>query len=234
MRFVNNKKLYLPALTIIAVVLLLIILIAVSTNRTLNHQKETALAFLHSQGVTLFHALEAAVSTGMRMPMWSEDSVKTLIDELGKNRNLAYIYIYEKNGIISHASNVSMVGKPTDWPLNLQNRNRVVARLRKLDDGSQVYELAKLFSPLSNETEDRMHHMPNHGAFGSFLNHHTGATVVLGLSMEQFETVHRSDLQHAIAMGVTLLLLGSGAFFLFSSSRTITLLKELWKKAGII
>lgn len=213
MRFVKNKKLYIPALTLIAVVLLLIVLIAFSTFRTLNHQKETALAFLHSQGVTLFHALEAAVSTGMRMPMWSEDSAKTLINEFGKNRNLAYIYIYEKNGIISHASNVSMVAKPTDWPLNLQNSNRVASRLRKLDDGSQVYELAKLFSPLSNETEDRMHHMPNHGAYGSFLNHHAGATVVLGLSMEQFETVHRSDLQHAITMGITLLLLGSGAFF---------------------
>jgi uncharacterized membrane protein affecting hemolysin expression len=107
MQIIRQKKLYLPAFSIIAVVLLLILLVAVLTYRTLDHQRKTALTFLHSQGVTLLHALEAGALTGMMMPMWNEDSVKTLIHEIGKNKNIAYIYIYDQSGIVVHASGIS-------------------------------------------------------------------------------------------------------------------------------
>jgi two-component system sensor histidine kinase HydH len=213
MQFINSKKLYLPAFTIIAVVLLLIFLIAVSTYRNLNHQKETALAFLHSQGLTLFHALEAAALTGMRTPMWGEDSVGMLIHEFGKDKNVAYIYIFGQTGIISHDSRASLVGTRATWRPHLNNADQVAARLRQLHNGTQVYEMAKLFSPLGSLSPGQLRPLPPGGTGDSLLNHHAHDTLVIGLSMAQFKAAHRADLHHALIMGSILFVLGTGAFF---------------------
>jgi two-component system sensor histidine kinase HydH len=213
MQIIRHKRLYLPAVTIIAVVLLLILLIAVSTYRTLDHQKKTALKFLHSQGVTLLHALEAGALTGMLSPMWNEDSVKTLIREIGKNKNIAYIYIYDPQGIIIHASDRSKEETPAHWRPKLTNNDEVAARLRTLDNGLQVYELAKRFSPESLLQFKQTGPMMGRSSLGRITDHHAGDVVVLGMSMEEFEAAHRSDIQHALIMAATLLVLGSGALF---------------------
>jgi len=213
MRFISNKKLYLPAFTLIAVVLLLILIIAISTYRNLSHQRRTALAFLNSQGVTLLHSLEAAAKTGLLMPMWGDDAVNALISEFGKNRSLDYIYIFGRDGIIKHASPADMVGSRAQWRPELEDSNKVITRLSKTDSGSQVYELAKQFSTMPMMSHHQGRQMPMHGTDGFAMNDHAGDTVVLGLSMEEFEDAHKSDLQHAMIMGATLLLLGSGAFF---------------------
>jgi len=213
MRFISNKKLYFPAFTLIAVVLLLILMIAISTYRNLSHQRRTSLAFLNSQGVTLLHSLEAAAKTGLLMPMWGDDAVKALISEFGNNRNLDYIYIFGQDGIIKHASPASMVGSRARWRPELDDSDKVITRLSETDSGSQVYELAERFSPLPMMPHHQGRQMPMHGSEGFSLNDHTGDTVVLGLSMEELETAHKSDLQHAMIMGATLLVLGSAAFF---------------------
>ena len=136
MQIIRHKKLYLPAFSIIAVVLLLILLVAVLTYRTLDHQRKTALTFLHSQGVTLLHALEAGAVTGMLMPMWNEDSVKTLIHVIGKNKNIAYIYIYNQSGAVIHASGISEEETRSVWRPEIKTDQQVVARLRTLNNGS--------------------------------------------------------------------------------------------------
>jgi two-component system sensor histidine kinase HydH len=213
MHIIRHKKLYLPAFSIIAVVLLLIMLVAVMTYRTLDHQRKTALTFLHSQGVTLLHALEAGAVTGMMMPMWNEDSVKTLIHVIGKNKNIAYIYIYNQSGTVIHASGISEEGTQSGWRPELKNDDQVVARLRTLDSGSQVYELAKRFSPKSPVSMGKGYHMMDRGVAQQFTDHHAGNTVVLGMSMDEVESAHRSDVEHAVIMAATLLMLGSGALF---------------------
>ena len=213
MQIIRHKKLYLPAFSIIAVVLLLILLVAVLTYRTLDHQRKTALTFLHSQGVTLLHAMEAGAVTGMLMPMWNEDSVKTLIHIIGKNKNIAYIYIYDQSGTVVHASGISEEETRAVWRPELKNDHQVVARLRTLDNGSQVYELAKRFSPELLVPSGKADHMMYHGSVSQFADHHAGNTVVLGMSMEEVESVHRSDVVHAVIMAAILLVLGSGALF---------------------
>ena len=213
MQIIRHKKLYLPAFSIIAAVLLLILLVAVLTYRTLDHQRKTALTFLHSQGVTLLHAMEAGALTGMLMPMWNEDSVKTLIHVIGKDKNIAYIYIYDQSGTVIHASGISEEETRAGWRPELKNDHQVVARLRRLDSGSQVYELAKRFSPEAPVLSGKVDHMMDRGGGRKYTDHHAGNTVVLGMSMEEVESAHRSDVEHAVIMAVTLLVLGSGALF---------------------
>ncbi|RJQ77910.1 MAG: PAS domain-containing protein [Desulfobacteraceae bacterium] len=213
MQILSYKKLYLPAFAIIAIVLLLIFMIALSTYRTLNHQRETALAFLHSQGATLLYALEAAALTGMLTPGWSEDSVETLIFEFGKNKNIAYIYMYDANGIISHSSDILRHGTKTSWRPELESDNQVIARLLTSADDSQVYELAKRYSPWSHAPQGQTFPMSGSSARLPFLDHHAGDTVVLGMSTEEYEAAHHADIQHAVFMGAILLVLGTAALF---------------------
>ena len=59
MKILQAKRLYLPALSIVAVVILLLILISISTYRNLDRDKNKALAFAYRQGITLLWALEA-------------------------------------------------------------------------------------------------------------------------------------------------------------------------------
>ncbi|MGB8334066.1 MAG: ATP-binding protein, partial [Desulfobacterales bacterium] len=99
------------------------------------------------------------------------------------------------------------------WRPELKNDHQVVARLRTLDNGSQVYELAKRFSPELLVPSGKADHLMYHGSVSQFADHHAGNTVVLGMSMEEVESVHRSDVVHAVIMAAILLVLGSGAIF---------------------
>lgn len=216
MQIIRPGKLYVPAITIIAVVLLLIGLIAITTYRTLDHQKKTALAFMKSQGVTLLHALEAGALTGMMLPQWNEDSVKTLIREIGRNRNIAFIYVFDPQGIIVHDSNPGREGTRSSWRPELAHDRQVATRLTRLPEGLQVFELAKRFAPEALMTPAQRQYIASRGSDASIQDHHAGDTVVLGLSMSQYEAAHRADVQHAVLMASILLLLGSGAlFFIF-------------------
>ena len=58
------KKLYLPALTIVAVVFLLLVLVSISTYRNLGREKTQALHFFYRQGVALLRSIEAGARTG--------------------------------------------------------------------------------------------------------------------------------------------------------------------------
>ena len=64
MRFFPIKKLYLPALSIVAVGFILLVLISISTYRNLDRQKAIALSSLHRQGegLTQFEFFAVAVS----------------------------------------------------------------------------------------------------------------------------------------------------------------------------
>ena len=88
MRVLRLKRLYLPALSILAVVFLLLILISISTFRNLEREEKTVLTFLHQQGLAILHTLEAGARADMIMNSWEEDSIGTLILETGKDENI--------------------------------------------------------------------------------------------------------------------------------------------------
>ena len=216
MRILQPKKMYLPALSIVAAVLLFLVLIGISTYRNLDREKRTALDFVHRQGLTLLRSLEAGARVGMVMPMWGEDAIRSLIQETGKNEDIAYVYLYDEEGMIVHHSDLSQVGKRTTWKPRLADDSQVKSRFRKLTEAFHVYEVAKHFSPFSSSAPfpgDRSM-MVHGGMMGVHI--HPDAIVVLGLKMTAFEEARQADLNHALIMAGILLALGTGAlFFIF-------------------
>jgi len=216
MRILKLKRLYLPALSILAVVVLLLVLISISTYRNLKRQEKTVLTFVHQQGLAILHTLEAGARSGMVMNQWGKDSIGNLIMETGKDENIAYVYLIDSQGTVVHHSNPSFGGMSSAWRPQLDDENPVQSRVRKLTDGTQVYDLAKRFSPrpslLMNQGQKGMMG-PSPGMSS---HNHSDSVIVLGLKMTAFEAARRSDIHHAVVMAAILVALGTGAlFFIF-------------------
>ncbi len=216
MRVLQLKRLYIPALSILAVVILMLILISISTYRNLEREEKAALTFLYREGSAILHTLEAGARAGMIMPEWEEDSIENLILETGKNENIAYVYLIDPQGIVIHHSNPSFESMSSAWHPQLDNEDQVQSRVRKLTDGAEVYDLAKRFSPrqsllMNYDHKDVMGHGQNMA-----VHQHSDNIIILGLTMTAFEEARRSDIHHAVIMAAILLALGSGAlFFIF-------------------
>jgi len=216
MRFTSIKRLYLPALSIIAVVVLMLVIISVSTYRNLRRQQQTALTFLTHQGQGLLNSLEAAIRSGMMMPIWEEDDLDLVIRETARNTEIVYIYIVNAQGKIVHHTNFELEGGVSSWTPQFDDERQTKSRMIGLPDGIPVFEVAKKFSPFSIEA-DTLYQSPmvmdHHRNFKGF---HEGETIVLGLDMTPFKSASRSDLYHALIMGIVIFTLGSGTlFFIF-------------------
>jgi two-component system sensor histidine kinase HydH len=207
MKFIFKKKLYFPALSIVAVVVGLLLVIGISTYRNIDREKHTQLNFVYRQGLILLRAIEAGARSGMAMPMWGTDSIAILLKETGKDESIEYIYLVDKQGKVAHHSIPLLDGSMAIWFPTISKKTDVVTQIRKKNDGSQIYDLAKLFSPSFDVVRNTMpHHM-------FFFHEHEETILVVGLSMRHFEAARKADVQHAFIMAAIVLTLGSGTFF---------------------
>ncbi|MGW8301725.1 MAG: two-component system sensor histidine kinase NtrB [Desulfobacterales bacterium] len=216
MRFLHLKKLYIPALSIVAIVFILLVLISISTYRNLDREKTRALHFLHSQGVTLLRSVEASARTGMTSLMWQEVSLGRLLQEITRDEEISYIYLIDGHGFIAHHSDPSKKGQRATWGPDLASNDQVITRIRELPDGVRIYELAKYFAPMYEtsifHSKDKIENQGQTVARHS----HRGDIIVLGMKMTAFEDARHADIQHALIMAGVILVLGSGAlFFIF-------------------
>jgi two-component system sensor histidine kinase HydH len=208
-----QKRLYLPAFSIITVVSLLLVLIGISTYRNLNREKQRVLSFVHRQGLTLIHALEASTRSEMIMRVWQKDMVASLIREAAKTDDIAYIYLSDDKGRIVHHSDPSHEGEKTIWNSLELKKGWVLSRMVRLPDGIQVYEIAKLFTPFQSlPSTSPGKEMLDQDPYG-VVHLHANDIIVLGLNLAIYETYRKADLHHAVIMAGILLLLGASVFF---------------------
>jgi len=209
------KKLYLPALSIVAVGFILLVLISISTYRNLDRQKTIALSFLQRQGEGLILSLEASARTGMKTLMWQEVSLGSLLQETAKSRDIEYVYIIDEHGTFAHHSDPLKAGAIVDWKPHITEEDQIDTRIKTLPDSTQIYELAKFFSPMYEPT--MMHHRNSQMGLdsGHLANSHShrGDIIILGMKMTAYEQARHADIQHAFIMAAIILILGSGAFF---------------------
>jgi two-component system, NtrC family, sensor histidine kinase HydH len=198
MQIVSHRKLYLPAYIILGVVLILLVFISISTYQMFHRQRRNAQDMVRRQGLALLQALEAEVHSSSLTHRSDPGTTDHYIRKLGQIQDVAYLYILDANGIVTHHS-ASHGPRPSEpnphWP---DADTAIQTRLVQDQGGPQIYEIAKRYIPLKEDAA---------------ADHTAGRTAVIGLKMSAFNEARRADLHHAFIMTVIVLALGSGAIY---------------------
>ena len=225
MTVVPRRQLYLTALLILFIVLLLLVFISVSTFRNLNRESSTAMQTVHRQALTLINALEAGARAGMMMQMAGKDAIGNLVHEIGRSGDVNYLYLVNAAGQVVHHSIPSLEGTRALWRPAFDGSDDVRARVRRLPDGTHVYEVAKPFAPMGIHLDPTRPSALDHVAVTPGHDYYR-ATVYLGMTMTAYEIARQSDLQHAMIMGGIVLALGGGVIYFFIVIRSYYLLSR--------
>lgn len=218
MNIIPSKKLYLPAISIIAVVFMLLVIVTLSSYRNINRNERTALEALERQGIAILRSVEAGARTGMMRHAWRRDAIDHFFTEAGRDQDIAYLYLADSAGSIVHHSDASRKGMNIDPSERLPNEGEIIHRVVQGEDGSKIYELAKRFTPFAclNPGGRGRRGGWGMGRHWDEMDICENTTVVLGLKMDDYEAARKADLQHAVIMAAILTILGSGAvFFVF-------------------
>lgn len=230
MQIFHKKNLYLPALSIIVVVAILLLVIGVSTYQNLDRGKQRVLSFAHRQGTMLLRTLEASVRSDLMMDRYQEDLLATTIREVAKDNDIAYLYLADKAGNIIHHSEPNREIMRSTWNAEIFEAGWVHSRRAEMTDGTPIYEMAKLFHPVESSTTGSKPdvNLAPHSDMAFHL--HKGDIIVLGLKLTAYESAQQSDLHHAIIMAVILLALGSGVLFFVFVIQNYYLVKQALRK----
>jgi len=207
MPYRHPHTLYLPAIFIVAAVFVMLIFIGVSTYHNLDAGRRHAMMFVEREGAAMLKAVEAGARAGMLSPGFGEDAVDRLIVETGKNDGIAYLYLMNPDGRITHHSDIRMIGEASAWKPALEGRD-VVSRMTATSAGLPVLDVAGRFSPPTFADRD----LP------AFAGRSMGpaffeSILVIGIEMATFEAARKSDLRHAGVMAGILAALAAGAAF---------------------
>jgi len=216
---------YIPALSIAAIVLLLLVLIGVSTYKNLDRDRRTIQSFLYQQGLIVFNSLEAGATLNYERANIINNLSK-LMREIAKSEEIAYIYIMDPEGNIVDQSGSSFI---SDISLKgmIAHRGGIFTRIRKVSEGKNIYEMSKIIFPankreLTHQSDkDLEEYNVKQEEYGQY-------TIILGLMMTRFEESQKKDRHHAIIMAAILIVLGSGLiFFIFVIQNYYLVVKTL-------
>lgn len=218
------KILYLPALTIVATVLSLLIIIAISTYKNFNRDRERAEEFLLREGLALTRAIEAGVRVDATQEMPDLKRLQRLVQEIAQELVLAGVIIFDEKGNIIVAEKVTEKEKEIiaqelkaapSLTILLKSKG-LITQYRPEAKDKKYLQIIKAFQPfpfseasgLSNDSRTNLQFTPENWAKGKM--------ILMLMKLEPFEQARRADIYHAFLMGAILVVLGSGAlYFIF-------------------
>jgi len=142
MRTFNNKRMYLPALSIVTAVILMLVFIGISTYRNLDRDKRKAMASLYREGMAVIRSLETGTRVG-GITSNGQNPIGKLIRESAINENIAHIYLVDIHGMIVHHSDLSQIGKRAPWQVQFDRPDQIIQQIVGLTPNYRIYELAK-------------------------------------------------------------------------------------------
>ena len=185
----RKRKLYLPAVTILMVVITLVIMHTISTIRTLDRNRHQWERFLEKEGHDIISTVKAEILIEKTS---SSARLKEFLDKLVENPSIAYI------GLLDSKKDWRVWGQWSPsvdfltWEKEVRDQSsgkRLYQRVKVLPDGRGIFEV------------------------GEFLNVNDVQGAVIGLWMTPLEEARDQDIRHAFLMGGILLILGSAAFY---------------------
>lgn len=185
---IKNRSLYLPAITILMVIITLGVLHTVSMIKTLNRNREQLSRFIKKEGADLISILKAEVILEKSF----SNRLREFLNEVIKNPGIAYIALYDGNDkewkVWSKLYKFSNIFS-SEYISEKEWEKGYFQKIRKLPNAQNIFEI------------------------GEYIEHEVIKGIIIGTYMTPLEEARRQDIHHAILMGVILLILGSGAFY---------------------
>jgi two-component system, NtrC family, sensor histidine kinase HydH len=216
------KSLYLPALIIVATVLTLLIVIAISTYRNISRDLERAEDSLLREGLVIIRAIEAGVRADL--PAGGPDILRLqkILQEVSREPSITAILLFDAQGnILAPAQRVGAaerVGDVSSLGLLIREKG-VVTRYHQGSGGEKTFEVIKPFRPLAykdplallREGEEKVE--PREEPLQGWAR---DKWIAVRLRPGPFDQAREQDLHHALLMGAILVILGGGAlYFIF-------------------
>lgn len=219
------KILYFPALTIVATVVTLLVIIAISTYKNLTRERERTEEFLLREGLALARAIEAGVRVDATQEIPDLLRLQRLIKEIAQEPVIAGIILFDGQGRVvtaekfheSDKKNFSAGLKEAPALKILLKSKGIVTRYWEGDEDKKYLEIIKPFRPFQFREADWIDIKESNLLKEELLPQWANDKIIMiRLKLESLEQARREDIYHAILMGAILVVLGSGAlYFIF-------------------
>ncbi|MBU2253175.1 MAG: PAS domain S-box protein, partial [Proteobacteria bacterium] len=219
----SYRSLYLPAWTIVAAVLTLLLVIVVSTYRNMSRERGRMEDSLVREALVIIRAIEASVRADFPSSPPDPHRLQKLVDEVSQEPEVAAIAIFDKEGTVvadsrSEGPATEKIRGVTSLQLLLKERG-MVTRYREKPGGVQIFEVIQPFRPFSYQTPPaslRSEEKRSTSQEIPLRRWAEGKLIALSLRLATFETARREDRHHNLLMGAILVALGTGAlYFIF-------------------
>lgn len=217
----QKKRLYLPAVTILTTVLTLIVLLSISTIRNLHRERVRMEESLLRDGAIVLRSMEASFRSGMMGMMSMAGNLQWLMSEISNLTDIRFISIVEENGIIIAHTSDNLVGTTYSQMEKLRELKEQEGPNSWFDKDGQflvskkfqpLFKFRGMMGPMHGYRNPMM--LPWGGGLEPILSGKTYA--IVGLDTRIFDEARKSDVQHALMMGLILFILGSASlYFIF-------------------
>jgi two-component system sensor histidine kinase HydH len=219
----SYRSLYIPAWTIVAAVLTLLLVIAFSTYRNMSRERGRMEESLIREGQVIIRAVEASVRADFPSTPPDARRLQKLVEEVSREPEVATITIFDKEG------NITATSRPADpapekirgvpsLQLLLKERG-MVTRYREQPGGAQAFEVIQPFRPFSYRTPPTLRRESEAKPAlqeGPLRRWAEDKMIALSLRLATFETARKEDRHHTLLMAAILVALGTGAlYFIF-------------------
>lgn len=216
------KTLYLPALIIVATVLTLLIVIAVSTYRNLNRERERTEENLLRGGLVVIRVIEAVLRADASAAPPDLSRLQRLLAELSHEPSISRILLFDEKGktVASSASETEQKAPQDISSLQVLFRDKgVITRYQESPSGERTFEILKPLRPFSYKdplTLRREGEAKIEAREEPLQRWAKDKILSVNLRLGPFERARMEDIHHALLMGGILVVLGTGAlYFIF-------------------
>ena len=216
------KALYLPALIIVATVLTLLIVIAVSTYRNLNRERERTEENLLRGGLVVIRAIEASLRADASAAPPDLSRLQRILAELSHEPSISRILLFDEKGktVASSASETEQKAPQDISSLQVLFRDKgVITRYQESPSGERTFEILKPLRPFSYKdplTLRREGEAKIEAREEPLQRWAKDKILSVNLRLGPFERARMEDIHHALLMGGILVVLGTGAlYFIF-------------------
>lgn len=215
------KTFYFPALTIVATVITLLLIIAFSTYHNLSRERGRIEDMLLRDSLLIVRAIEASVRADLTSTDLDVSRIQKILEEVSREPSIASILLFDGNGDIVAAGPKGAQEEIKDFPsLALLLREKgTITRYQQASGGERVFEVIEQFYPLSYKSPPAL--LAEAGKKPARQEESLQGWVkdkVISIRMhpDLFEKARAEDIRHALLMGAILVILGMGAlYFIF-------------------